>query len=315
MVGKRSIADANEMDMVTEIKSILTKYPKSRLQRFGDKSLQTIFKTEWGYKTISLKTANQYLARMSAIIDFAIENRTISTANIWIGKRFKVSTLPEEERLPYSKQDLERLVDALCTKPLWRYKPAKPERFWVILIALLQGVRLDNITGLQTTQIVTADGIPCFDLIAFGSKGVKRAATAQLVPVHWGLIEIGFLKWVEKHKSGALFQDSAAQFSKWYNRKAADGKGAGFESSYVTIDPLKCFHSTRHLFAGEVYDSTGDMKIVKDALGHASDKRNVTNRYTGRAKIERIKAAMDVMPLEGIDVSRLKARAAELFEI
>lgn len=312
-VGRRSIEEVNTLDMVASIKTMLRKYPKNRLQRYGDKSIHTILKSESGYETISPKTANQYIARMTAIVDYAVENRTLSTANVWKGKRFKITALPEEERLPYDKQDIERLVDALCTKPLWRYNQPKPERFWVVMIALLQGFRLGNITGLHKEHIVDSDGISCFDLVAFGSKGVKRAATAQLVPVHPVLAELGFLKWVDSLDRGKLFQDSADQLSKWYNRK--DKHGEGFEPAYVTKDPLKCLYSTRHVFAGDIYASTKDMKLVKDSLGHASDKRNVTSRYTGRAKIEAILSAMESMQLEGVDVVRLKQRAAELFGV
>lgn len=88
-----------------------------------------------------------------------------------------------------------------------------------------------------------------------------------------------------------------------------------FEPACMTKDPLKSLYSTRHMFTGDIYFSTGDMKLVKETLGHTSDKRNIINRYTGRAKIKAILSIVEPMQLEGIDVGRLKQRAAKLFEL
>jgi integrase len=315
IIGNISIDAVNTLATLTKLKTVLLKYPKNKVQRYGERSIHSILKTEKGYEIISPKTANEYLKRLNAVMNFAIQGKLLSSANVVSSdKYFKINSLPGEERKEYDKQDLERLVDALCTKPLYGYKPNKNCRFWIILIAVFHGFRLSNITGLTKKHIIFFDEMFCFDLNEFGRAGVKTKNTAKIVPIHWALIAIGFLDWVDRQKGEKLFLDSADQFSDWYNRR--EERCHGFESKYVTDDPKKCLYSIRHNFAAELYEANVDMKAIKEAMGHAPDKKDVTRaRYLKRTVAVQLRDALDKMRLDGIDLDRLEARAKELFNL
>jgi len=77
----------------------------------------------------------------------------LDKANKWNNETFSVELAEEDKRQAYDDSDIARLVDALCTQELWHYKPPKPERFWVVLIALFHGLRLSNITGLSKRRL------------------------------------------------------------------------------------------------------------------------------------------------------------------
>lgn len=78
-------------------------------------------------------------------------------------------------------------------------KPGKPDPFyWLPRIALLSGMRLDEICSLTRADVVLGDGVPCFDI-----KAAKSSAGVRAVPVHRELRP--FLKVAPK--SGLLFPD------------------------------------------------------------------------------------------------------------
>jgi len=312
IIGNTSINAVNTMDTVTKLKSVLKRYPLCKQQRYGDRSVHSIIKSEHGYDIISRKTANEYIKRLKAVIDYANKSKMLNSVNVTMGELFKTETAAEEQRSAYDSEDIKRLIDAICTQKLWTYGEPKPERFWIILIALFHGFRLGNIVKLTKADICQTDkGTWVFRL-----RTGKTKATVRPVAVCDSLLLLGFLEWVESIKREKLFQDSSDSFSKWYNRdekRSDDGKPSlGFESRHVTTDKKKCLYSLRHSFAGNVFDVTSDYKITSDMMGHSTGG-SVTARYTKRSKTETLKEIAEKMQLENIDLDRLELRATELF--
>lgn len=310
ITGNISIEAFNSMDTVTKVKKVLRKYPLNRQQRYGGKSLSAVLKLH-EYDVISPKTANEYLKRAKALVDYALKAKMLKDANVWVGELFKTDIAEEDERQAYDDEDVKRLIAALCTKDLWRYSPAKPERFWIVLIALFHGLRLGNIVGLSKEDIVKLDnGLWCFKI----RKG-KTKATVRPVAICDALLLLGFLEWVEKLPRPKLFQDSSESFSSWYNRneKRKDGYHVqGFEAKYVTADKKKCLYSLRHTYAGNVFEVTEDYKITADMMGHSTGG-SVTARYIKTVNAKMLKAVSEQMNLDIIDLNRLETRAMELF--
>jgi integrase len=311
ILGNISISDFNSMDAVTKLKGILLRFPKNKQQRYGDKSIHAILKTEKLYEKIDPKTANNYIDRARAVVKFAGKNDLLTNAaNVYEGERFATSKAAEEERAAYDSGDVSRLIDAICTKPLQGQNPPYPERFWIVLIALFHGLRLGNIVELTKEDICQTDrGMWIFDL-----RRGKTKATVRPVAICDTLLLLGFLEWVEQLPRKNLFQDSSRSFSAWYNRdEVRNGKRfQGFESRYITEDKAKCLYSIRHHFAGNVFEVTEDFKITSDMMGHSTGHK-VTARYTKATKAEALKEVTEKMQMEHIDLDRLDARAKELF--
>ena len=305
IIGNIGIAEVNMMETLTKLKRILRRFPLNKVQRYGNKSIHTIMKTEEKYDTISLKTANEYLKRLKAVITHAGKEKWITGTNVVEGELFKIKKQPEQERLPYDRNDIERLIDAMCTKPLWKRKGPKPERFWIILIALFHGFRLGNIVGLKKSNIKLLDG----KLWVFDLREGKSDATIRPVAICDELLLLGFLEWVESLDRVKLFKDSSSSFSQWYNR---DDHSPGFEPTYVTTEDKKCLYSLRHTFAGSVFEVTSDFKITADMMGHSTGS-SVTARYTKHTKAAKLKEVSERMNLEGVDLNRLEVRVKELF--
>lgn len=306
-----SITDFNTMEAVTKLKQILLRYPLNKKQRFGDKSIHSILKERQLYEVINPKTANNYIDRARLVVDFAAKSKFLNAANVYEGERFEAKKAAEDERPAYDNEDIRRLIDAICTQPLWIKNPPHPERFWLILIALFHGFRLGNIVALTKEDICQTDkGTWIFRL-----RTGKTKATIRPVAICDSLLLLGFLDWVESLSRQRLFQDNSRSFSAWYNRNEVQANGKpslGFEPRHVTTDKGKCLYSLRHSFAGNVFDVTDDYKITSDMMGHSAGK-NVTARYIKRTKAETLKEISEKMQLEHIDLDKLEARAQELF--
>lgn len=311
IIGNIGVGKVNTLETVTSLKQTLQRYPKNKQQRYGDRSVHSIIRTESGYDTISQKTANQYIARLGALIDFANKSKMLNAVNVVKNENFKVSTAAEDQRLAYDASDIDCLINAICNEKLWAYDRPKPERFWIILIALFHGLRLGNIVTLTKKDICQTDsGLWIFNL----TKG-KTQSTVRPVAICDSLLLLGFLEWVEQLGRSNLFQDSSPSFSRWYNRDETKKDGQiiqGFEARYVTRDKKKCLYSLRHNFAGHVFEITGDFKITADMMGHSTG-RSVTARYTKVTRAQTLKEIQERMHLDGIDLDKLERRAKELF--
>lgn len=307
IIGNISIAEVNTMDTVTRLKSVLRKYPLNRQQRYKDKALSTILRNEKKYDVISLKTANMYLKRLKAVIDYANKDKSLNAANVMVGELFRTEIAAEDQRAAYDDADIKRLIDAICTYPLWVQAPAKPERFWIILITIFHGFRLGNICKMTKADICLTDN----GVWVFALRTGKSASTVRKVAICDSLLLLGFLEWVEGLKRERLFQDTSGIFSKWYNHNYTNHKG--FEPKYVTSDKRKCLYSLRHSFAGNAFDVSLDSKLVADMLGHSTGY-SVTARYIKPTRVKAIKETTDKIKLD-VDLDRLEERAKELFFI
>jgi len=310
IVGNISIEAFNTMETVTKVKTVLRKYPLNRQQRYRTKPLNAIMKTG-GYDVIEPKTANEYIKRARAIVEFALKSKMLLNYSVWVNELFPTVVAAEDQRSAYGTDDVSRLIDAICSQPLWSYDPPKPERFWLILIALFHGLRLSNIVALTKGDVCKTDA----GMWIFKLRSGKSKNTVRDVAISDCLLLLGFQEWVEGLQRHQLFQDTSDSFSKFYNRDETRKGGyivKGFESKFVTTDQKKCLYSLRHTFAGEVYGVSSDFKITSDMMGHSSGG-NVTSRYMKGVKTEKLKEVTDKLAFHGIDLNKLELRAIELF--
>lgn len=165
--------------------------------------------------------------------------------NPFDGLRVKQRGKVSEERSAFTEADLRALFDKT------KYAPAdgpKPNHYWLPLLGLYTGARLNELCQLRLEDVVVVNGIDCLH-IRQGSadQKIKTDSSERLVPVHSRLKALGFLEYVERLRSEGqvrVFPEltrhkkhgySAAP-SKWFARVRAQ---LGFEGK-------KDFHSFRH---------------------------------------------------------------------
>jgi len=263
LLGDKPVTSISHREL-QGFRSTLVKLPPNPRKGKGreGKTLQEVIAL--GLPPMSQTTVNKYLIRIASFFKWAHRHKYISS-NEFEGltlakhKRGKQS----EERSIYSTSDLVQLLQSL------EFDKARPEQFWIPLISLYSGLRLNEVCQLHLTDIKDHEGVPCFSVNEEGDKEVKTASSVRLVPVHPVLIDLGLLDYVEKlRRRGSVRlwgrlqkqRDGYGQaFGKWYQR---------FNRSKITKERGKVFHSFRHTFTNALKQAGVSESVSAQLIGH-----------------------------------------------
>lgn len=154
-------------------------------------------------------------------------------------------------------------------------------RFWLMLLALFQGLRCNEACQLYAEDIKEKNGIPFIavrtelDDEEITDKRLKNFSSIRNVPVHPTLIKIGFLDFVAKRQQGGmasrLFPELPAgktgrysnPFSKWFRRF--------LDQIFGENSPKATFHSFRHHFRDALRDGRISDENAEALGGWATD--------------------------------------------
>ena len=217
---------------------------------------------------VSTANVNAHVANVSSFLNWAV-NEELLARNPMRGLRLPDEVAKRDKRHPFSVEQLGMIFDA----PIYRgcvdgdrgyAKPGdqrpRNARFWVPLIGLHTGMRLNEICQLDVADVRTVEGVRCFVVSEASPPGgssdkvLKNSASERLIPLHRNLIGCGLMHYVEQKrrtKSLKLFDDidpgprgkRAVAFSKWF---------AQFSRACGAYQPRTCFHSFRHNFRDEL---------------------------------------------------------------
>jgi integrase len=222
----------------------------------------------------------------------------------------KPSAKDANDRKPYAEADL----DVIFTRPMftgfegradigYRDQPGsqvvKDAKYWLPIVALHTGMRLEELASLRKTEVIDTDGVVAFDLTdrrIGGSRGVKNLSARRIVPLHQRLHDLGFVDWM-RDQDNFVFPDltedpkgkRGSQFSKWWGLWAganAQQKGEGID------DPSLTFHSFRHSWKRAARESTVKEEIHDLLSGH-SEGNSVARGYGRGVDLATLKKAMD----------------------
>ncbi|MDG5467280.1 site-specific integrase [Deltaproteobacteria bacterium IMCC39524] len=227
-------------------------------------------------ETLTAKTINKYLVLLSSLFKWCVMNG-IMTSNIAEGLSLPQETAAHEQRKAYNLNDLKRIATNLPRNI------DTPEKFWIPLIAMHSGMRLDECCQLHVEDIKEVDDILCFDINDGGERKVKTKGSKRLIPVHPLLLDIGFRDYLK----GRVATGSAKLWENLEpNKYGSWGKKLGnwygrFNRRHVTQDPKKVFHSFRHTVADTLKQKGVDEAIIAEILGH-SNSSITTGRYGKR---------------------------------
>lgn len=270
---------------------------------------------ELGFPGMSIANANALMNKFAALMNWAV-NEELIPRNPAKALRLADPVLPRDKRLPFSLAQLQSIFSA----PLFtgcqddeagyatpgRSYPRRA-RFWVPLIALFSGMRLNEICQMDAEDVVLKDGITCFSVTAqsgASDKRVKTASSERVVPVHGALIEIGFLDYVvaAQRQGGKLFPELLLRhgiYSHLFSRSFGRFLRKCGASSERT-----CFHSFRHNFRDAIRNARIEREVSL-ALGGWSVGNSVADRYGRGFEVGRLHEAIASIQYEGLDLSHL----------
>ena len=261
------------------VMGILKVLPRNARKRWRDVSLRDVAREAVvsGREAMSAANVNEHMNKLSTVLNWGIREDLCLT-NPAKGLRLPQVQSAKDRRRAFNGDQLLRIFDA----PLYRgcvddergyavtgdQRPRR-SRFWVPLLGLFAGLRLNEACQLLIDDIRDDRGVLCIHISADGdAKVLKTAASSRVVPVHPELIAIGLSDYVELARSTGqvrLFDEikldsfgmHSGRFSRWFAR---------FLVTCGAAAPRTCFHSFRHSFRDALRNG-GVEREVALALG------------------------------------------------
>lgn len=240
-------------------------------------------------------TKKRYLAQMSRFFkwlrsnDYSMIDLDLPFSNVKISKNRSV-----DQQAAYTNLDIKKLFNS---KQYTQGLHKQASHFWVPLIALYTGARLNEICQLSTADIKQdkASGRWVYDfnenLEDDPNKSLKKSFHARLVPVHARLIDLGFLKYIadqRKKKSKKLFPDLpyvrdankyGDKLQRWFNRTYTQ-KSCGISTKNTS------FHSLRHtVITHLVNEKQVDANQIAVGMGQTPQGGVTQTTYTKRSTL------------------------------
>lgn len=163
-------------------------------------------------------------------------------------------------------------------------------RYWLPLIGLFTGMRLEEIAQLQKEDIKTINGIDIFDINRNNGKSLKTQAAFRAIPIHPTLLKMGFMDYVRSVQGKALWAEL---------KRNANGFGNPISKAFIRhleevgvrkdSDRGKVFHSLRDTFNNGCELISGIIPEIRYTLmGHEQGGANEKN-YLAPKTIQRLK--------------------------
>lgn len=241
---------------------------------------------------MSAANTNQYLTELSTLLSYATQQAIIEI-NPATGVKIKTSESAIEKRSPFDTHALK----AIFTSPIYTSseRPAggKGEAaYWLPLLALYTGARLDELCQLQVKDIQLEsyqdeqEQTQQVWILRITDEGdgqkLKNSGSRRRIPIHQALITLGFVKYVQAQTSVQVFPDLkpasaygslSGNWSKWF--------GKYLREKIKVTDSKMVFHSFRHNFkdyariagiATEVHNALSGHTTSGAAASYGSDK-------------------------------------------
>lgn len=237
-------------------------------------------------QTMSITTINRALGVASSIWEYGKKNGYVKE-NYFKGLQLPKHKSAKEERLPFTDNDLQRLFGTQMYK-MGKYQ--KSFHYWIPLLGLYTGCRLNELCSLMKNDVAEENGIWYISINDNAEKRVKNKSSIRKVPLHSKLIELGFIEFA-KSAHGRLFpelkkvKDNYLHYAtKWFCRTYL--KNCGID------DSRKVYHSFRHTVAQRLINSNVPREVVGAILGH-HDASQTTGRYGDGFSLQILKEAID----------------------
>lgn len=259
--------------------------------RYRGKSIDEVLAL--GDSPAAPNTINKNLTRVSALFEWAIKYG-YATLNPARGMTIANPKRANEERQAFSDDDLTKLFGSV------EYVEGRhklPYQYWVPLIALYTGARLNEMCQLYLSDLDESDGIKILRITADGgSKRLKTKAARRYIPLHPELIRLGLLDYADRlHQQGhdRLFPEL---------KEGRDGYGhaaSKWFAAYATrcgVDaPGKVFHSFRHTFIDQLKQAEVPKEKIAALVGH-EDESVTFGRYGKDFKVETLATILHTIP-------------------
>jgi len=94
----------------------------------------------------------------------------------------------------HSHEELKLIVGYLTS--MSKYVPKDIDYTWIFLLELFQGMRVGEVCGLSSKEIINVDDVPCIAINTGRGKFFKNMSCIRTIPIHEVLLNLDFLGYV-----------------------------------------------------------------------------------------------------------------------
>jgi integrase len=276
IIGDLLLDDINR-EVLKDYKAKLQKLPANFTKNpiYRNKTISEILVMEIS-KPMSATSVNKHISWITCVLNYALKEEYI-LRNPAVGLKVQRNGRADLERMAYSLDDIKATINHLT------WNPKHPERYWVPLIGMYQGMRLNEICQLHCEDIQQVDDIWCININdRMEDKTIKNETSERIIPIHPNLVIAGLLEYVEiaKQKHERLWpalhkrrDGYAHDFGKWYQL---------YNRKYISKEPRKVFHSLRHSFIDYFKQAGTSEALIAELVGHSNEKSMTMGRYGKR---------------------------------
>ncbi|WP_157255841.1 MULTISPECIES: site-specific integrase [unclassified Shinella] len=311
-------------DLFVNIPAYAARHYKGRtLRKAADE-----YESKHGMRAQRHSEADKHLLVLREIFDYAVDQEWIDRSpvqRVKIVKPVRPASYSEQEEgyEPFTVSELK----VIFATPLYtgcnddehginRQGPSRPRRsrFWLPLISLFSGMRMQEILQLERSDVREVDGIYYISVNdkAVGSdyvageysKRLKTKNALRQVPIHPELVRIGFLQFVARSEREWLFPESAFVGSD----KLSDGFSKKFKTfmkpTGISVARRKVFHSFRNTFNDALREARVERDLRDQIMGWVDYKR-MDSRYGDGHTLRRLHEEVSKVEYGGLDLSHL----------
>jgi integrase len=313
LVGNKKGSQLTKRDVI-KYKESLFKIPanRSKVKQYRNKSIIELLSSDIPEsELLSNTTIQNHFVKIGTFLDWMAQNgycdSSLKTPLHGVIKKTKIVS---QHRDVFTEGDLKLLFN---NDYYFRNKHRKASQYWIPLLGLFTGARINELCQLYVSDIKEVDGVWVIDINGEDSKKLKSLNAQRQVPIHSILInQLRFLEHVKKlrGKETRLFpeleesRDGYSQaFSKWFNRTYKKNVNVGQLET-----EQKNFHSFRHTLSNYYKQLGGiDEYRVAEIIGHKSETTSITyDRYGKSSAITQKKELIEQLKLDFIKFDKFR---------
>ena len=275
--------------VVRQYKQTLLTYPANRYKgKRKEKTLKQL--VEEGYVSISLETVRNIMGRVSSFFNWLVK-QGYTESNPFSGIAPRRSHSARSERHPFTDDDLRLLFGTALFK---EKKYTHDWQYWLPLLGLYTGARLEELCQLKVQDFKIADGCHYIDINSNGdiANRVKTPSSIRKIPIHNELLRLGLINILGRpSRTSFLFDLRRINTnlghvpSKWFS---------GYKDSLGLPKGTKVFHSFRHTLRDKLTGAGVPSEHIREILGH-EQLGETFGRYGSAIPIDVLKESIDKM--------------------
>ena len=150
-------------------------------------------------QTLDITTRREYMNLAKSLFQYAVESEYVGKNPVIPGLIPPKKGNAREQRLPFTMFDLERIFDSK-TYPQWA--EGHPSRFYIPLLALFTGSRLEEMANLHCEDVFPHEGLWCIEHNLNNGRKLKNKNAVRTIPLHPLIVdEFKFPQYVDSVKS------------------------------------------------------------------------------------------------------------------